>query len=85
MGEYVNKNKFRYSYKRFLITIIIFNFAYNAIKLMNSEGKDYPVICALFNMILSLGIFVFIQHKEEIMENKIFKQSLLTDFFKRIK
>ena len=71
--------------KKIWIFFIIFYFVYNAIRFINSEGNEYPIFWTLFNMIICLGIFMLIQHKQEIMENKKFKQSLLTDFYKRIK
>ena len=54
---------------------------------MNLEGNIYPILWTLFYMIVSLGVFVFLHHKKEIIENKIliFKQIFITDFFKIIK
>lgn len=80
-----NKNKL--SIKNAWRIIIIFIFVFHAFKFINLEGNDYPILWTLFYMLISLGIFVFLHHKKEIMENKIiiFKQSFITDFFKRIK
>ena len=57
----------------------------NAIKFLNEEGNAHPVVWALFNMVISLGLLIFNFHNEDLKENKIFKQSLLTDFFNKIK
>ena len=67
--------------------IIILIFVFQAFKFMNLEGNIYPILWTLFYMIVSLGVFVFLHHKKEIIENKIliFKQIFITDFFKIIK
>ena len=60
---------------------------YNAFKFLSAEGCGHPLVWSLFNMVLSLGLLVILCHQKEIMEKKIYllKQSLMTDFFKRIK
>ena len=84
MGE-TNKNKF--SFKSMWRIIIIFIFVFENFNFISFEGNDYPILWTLFYMLISLGIFVFLHHKKEIIESKIliFKQSFITDFFKRIK
>ena len=64
---------------------MIFNFAYNRIKFFNAEDNVHPVFWTLFNMFIRLGILSFNFQNEDLKDNKIFKQSLLTDFFNKIK
>ena len=71
--------------KKLWVLVLILNFAYNAIKFLNAEGNAHPVVWALFNMVISLGLLIFNFHNEDLKEKKIFKQSLLTDFFNKIK
>ena len=73
--------------KNFVAILLIINMIYNAFKFMNAEGCGHPLVWSLFNMVLSLGLLVLLCHQKEIMEKKIYllKQSLMKDFFKRIK
>ena len=77
--------KWNVTKKKLWVLVLILNFGYNAIKFLNAEGNAHPVILALFNMIISLGLLIFNFHNADLKENKIFKQSLLTDFFNKIK
>lgn len=87
MKETCGQPKHNFKTKKIVIVFLILNILYNAFKFLNVEGSDHPLVWSLFNMILSLGILVLLCHKKEIMENKIiiFKQSLMTDFFQRVK
>ena len=73
--------------KNFVVIILMINMVYNAFKFLSAEGCGHPLVWSLFNMVLSLGLFVILCHQKEIMEKKIYllKQSLMTDFFKRVK
>jgi len=81
------KHKSKFSTKNFIVALLILNIIYNAFKFLNVEGSGHPLAWSLFNMILSLGFLVLLFHQKEIMEKKIilFKQSLMTDFFKNVK
>ena len=79
--------KCNFSTKNFIVALLILNMKHNGLKFLNVEGSGHPLVWSLFNMILSLGFLVLLFHQKEIMEKKIilFKQSLMTDFFKNIK
>ena len=81
------KPKSNFSTKNFIVALLILNIIYNAFKFLNVEGSGHPLVWSLFNMILSLDLLVLLFHQKEIMEKKIilFKQSLMTDFFKNVK
>ena len=81
------KHKSKFSTKNFIVALLILNIIYNAFKFLNVEGSGHPLAWSLFNMILCLGLLVLLFHQKEIMEKKIilFKQSLMTDFFKNVK
>ncbi len=81
------ETKHNFPTKNFIVILLILNTIYNAFKFLNVEGSDHPLVLPLFNMILSLSLLVLIFHQKEIMGKKIFlfKQSLMTDFFKKVK
>ena len=86
MQETCGLSKPNFMIKNIVVVFLILNIIYNTFKFLNVEGSEHPLVWSLFNMILSLGILVLLCHKKEIMENKeIFKQSLMTDFFQRVK
>ena len=78
------KKKWNVATKKLWVILLILNFAYNAIKFLNADGNAHPVVWTLFNMIISLGLLVFNYHAD-LKDNKLFSQSLLTDFFNMIK
>ena len=39
---------------------------YNAFKFINTEGSEHPLVSSLFNMIIFIGILVFIFHRNDI-------------------
>ena len=82
---YEKEKKWNVTTKKLWVLVLILNFAYNAIKFLNAEGNADPVVWALFNIVISLGFLIINFHNEDLKENKIFKQSLLTDFFNKIK
>jgi len=59
------KKNFSISNNKIILTLILF-FIYNAFKFINCQGSDHPLVSSLFNMIIFLGIIVFIFHGKEI-------------------
>ena len=43
-----------------------YSFIFNAFKFVNDPASEVPILSILFNMILYLGIIIFIIHKKEI-------------------
>ena len=62
MGE---KSK-KFSGKRCLILVTLILFIINTFKFINDPASEVPILSILFNMILYLGIIIFILHKNEI-------------------
>ena len=62
MGEESNK----FSGKRCLVLVTLFLFIINTFKFINDPASEVPILSILFNMILYLGIIIFIIHKKEI-------------------
>ena len=49
-----------------IIIILVIFFIYNGFKFINTSGSELSLVSSLFNMIIFLGIIVFIFHKEDI-------------------
>ena len=62
MGEESKK----FSGKRCLILVTLILFIINTFKFINDPASEVPILSILFNMILYLGIIIFIIHKKEI-------------------
>ena len=62
MGEESKK----FSGKRCLVLVTLILFVINTFKFINDPASDVPILSILFNMILYLGIIIFILHKKEI-------------------
>ena len=62
MGE---KSK-KLSGKRCLVLVTLILFIINTLKFINDPAAEVPILFILFNMILYLGIIIFILHKKEI-------------------
>ena len=62
MGE---KSK-KLSGKRCLVLVTLILFIINTLKFVNDPVSGVPILSILFNMILYLGIIIFILHKKEI-------------------
>ena len=62
MGE---KSK-KLSGKRCLVLVTLILFIINTLKFINDPAAEVPILSILFNMILYLGIIIFILHKKEI-------------------
>ena len=65
MAEETN-NKF--SGKRCFAIVSFILFACNAWKFLNNPGSNVPILSILFNMIIYLGLIIFIFHKRELMD-----------------
>ena len=66
MAEESNK----FSGKGYLVIITLILFMINTIKFINDQASEVPVLSILFNMILYLGIIIFILHKKEVSLDK---------------
>ncbi len=62
MAEESNK----FSGKGCLVVVTFILFVINTIKFINDPASEVPVLSILFNMILYLGIIIFILHKKEV-------------------
>ena len=60
MGEESNK----FSRKRCLVVITFILFIINIFKIINDPASEVPILSILFNMILYLGIIIFIINKK---------------------
>ena len=52
--------------KRWLSSISFILLLFNIWKFLNTPGSEIPLLSLLFNMIIYLGIIMFINHKNEI-------------------
>ena len=74
MGEYgkitLNENetckKHGHSAKRWLTSVSFILLLFNIWKYLNTPGAEIPILSLLFNMVVYLGIIMFIIHKNEI-------------------
>ena len=66
MAEEPNK----FSGKGCLVIVTFILFMINTIKFINDPASEVPVLSILFNMILYLGIIIFILHKKEVSLDK---------------
>ena len=62
------KTNNKFSGKRYLAIISFILFAFNAWKFLNNPGSDVPILSILFNMIIYLGLIIFIFHKKELTD-----------------
>ena len=62
MGE---KSK-KFSGKRCLVLVTLILIIINAFKFVNDPASEVPILSILFNIILYLGIIIFIFHKKEV-------------------
>ena len=71
MGEDWNENESRkkhgHSLKRWLVTVSFLLFIFTICKFLNTPGSEIPVLSLLFNMILYLGIIIFIIHRKKFI------------------
>ena len=66
MGDEKCKNNKIYI-KNWLALISSIFFFFNAWKFMTTPGSEIPILSILFNMIIYLGIIIFLLHKKEII------------------
>ena len=52
--------------KRWLVSVSFILFLFNIWKYLSTPGSEIPILSLLFNMIVYLGIIMFIIHKNEI-------------------
>ena len=62
MGEESKK----FSGKRCLVVVTFILFIINTFKFINDPASEVPILSILFNIILYLGIIIFILHKKDI-------------------
>lgn len=76
-----------------LLVIILLGilFCYKIFKFSNLEGSDHPLISPLFDMILILGIIIFLIHKddydftESAIKGEPLKQTYIDKYFRKNK
>ena len=52
--------------KRWLSSISFILLLFNIWKFLNTPGSEVPILSLLFNMIIYLGIIIFLNHKNEV-------------------
>jgi len=69
-----------------IILGLVILFCLNVFKFVNTQGSEHPLLVALFNMIIILGILIFLYHKKEFIEGQkdLIGQTYLDKYFKRI-
>ena len=76
LSEIDSQKKHGRSLKRWLVSVSFLLFIFNIWKFINTPGSEIPVLSLLFNMILYLGIIIFIIHKNKyILDISTFLQS----------
>ncbi len=65
-NENESPTKRGYSTKRWLVSVSFILFLINIWKFLNTPGSEIPLLSLLFNMIIYLGIIIFIIHKNEL-------------------
>ena len=66
LNENDTSKKYRHSAKRWLVSVSFILFLFNIWKYLNTPGSEIPILSLLFNMLVYLGIIMFIIHKNEI-------------------
>ena len=69
LNENDKSKKHGYSAKRWLVSVSFILFLFNIWKYLSTPGTEIPILSLLFNMIVYLGIIIFIIHKNEIAFN----------------
>ena len=52
--------------KKRLVSVSFILFIFNIWKYLNTPGAEIPILSLIFNMVVYLGIIMFIIHKNEI-------------------
>ena len=66
LNENETSKKHGHSAKRWLVSVSFILFLFNIWKYLNTPGSEIPILSLLFNMVVYLGIIMFIIHKNEI-------------------
>lgn len=66
LNENETSKKHGHSAKRWLVSVSFILFLFNIWKYLNTPGAEIPILSLLFNMVVYLGIIMFIIHKNEI-------------------
>ena len=79
MGEESKK----FSGKRCLVIVTLILFIINIFKFINDPASEVPIISILFNMVLYLGIIIFILHKKEVSLDEYISLQIDKDIHKK--
>ena len=66
LNENDTSKKNGHTTKRWLVSVSFILFIFNIWKYLNTSGAEIPILSLLFNMIVYIGIIIFIIHKNEI-------------------
>ena len=66
LHENDTSKKHGHSAKRWLVSVSFILFLFNIWKYLNTPGAEIPILSLIFNMVVYLGIIIFIIHKNEI-------------------
>ena len=66
LHEKDTSKKYGHSAKRWLVSVSFIQFLFNIWKYLNTAGAEIPIVSLIFNMVVYLGIIIFIIHKNEI-------------------
>ena len=66
LNENETCKKHGHSAKRWLVSVSFILFLFNIWKYLNTPGAEIHILSLLFNMVVYLGIIIFIIHKNEI-------------------
>ena len=79
MGEESKK----FSGKRCLVIVTLILFIINIFKFTNDPASEIPILSILFNMVLYLGIIIFILHKKEVSLDEYISLQIDKDIHKK--
>ena len=66
LNENDKSKKHGHSAKRWIVSVSFILFLFNIWKYLNTPGSEIHILSLLFNMVVYLGIIMFIIHKNEI-------------------
>ena len=79
MGEESKK----FSGKRCLVLVTLILFIINIFKFINDPASEVPILSILFNIVLYLGIIIFILHKKEVSLDEYISLQIDKDIHKK--
>ena len=83
MGEEAKKEtSIKMVAKKIFIAFLFILFIYNAFRFIATPGSELPVLTILFNMVIYLGIIIFLLHKKEISCDGKYMQKKIDNYFK---